>query len=87
MSVEGVDLVLLDVDMAGLLHRELTKGLDGDRIATLWACLAALDKAVPRIDEEYCAAYFTRLRTLAGLAAARHIPAAADSRGRRRSGR
>ncbi|WP_206310072.1 hypothetical protein [Streptomyces sp. A0592] len=71
-----MELILLDADVAGLLHTELTKGLDGHRTAVLWACIAALDKAVPLIDEEYCAAYFARLRTLAGLAAARHIPAA-----------
>ncbi|MGW6612954.1 hypothetical protein ACWGA0_05750 [Streptomyces erythrochromogenes] len=75
-TIEGVDLVILEVNMAGLLHTELTKGLDGDRIATLWACIAALDKAVPLIDEEYYAAYFARLRTMAGLTAARHVPAA-----------
>ncbi|MCX5588289.1 hypothetical protein OHA91_32100 [Streptomyces erythrochromogenes] len=76
VSIEGVELILLDADTAILVEMELTEGMDSNRIAGLWACIAALDKAVPRIDEEYCAAYFARLRTLAGLAAARHIPAA-----------
>ncbi|MEU6299104.1 hypothetical protein [Streptomyces erythrochromogenes] len=76
VAVEGVELILLDADTSVLVKLELTDRLDGDRTAALWACIAALDKAVPRIDEEYCAAYFRRLRTMAGLAAARHVPAA-----------
>ncbi|MFI1285597.1 hypothetical protein ACH4U5_33410 [Streptomyces sp. NPDC020858] len=54
----------------------MNRGLDDHGIAVLWACIAGLDKAVPLINEEYCAAYFARLRTMAGLAAERRIPAA-----------
>ncbi|MGW1996087.1 hypothetical protein [Embleya sp. NPDC001921] len=76
VDVEGVDFVLLDADVAGLVRRELNGGLDDNGIAILWACIADLDKVVPMINEEYCASYFTRLRTVAKLAGARHIPTA-----------
>ncbi len=69
-------MILLDADVAGLVKGELNGGLGDRDIALLWACIAGLDKTVPLIDEEYCAAYFTRLPTMAGLAAARHTPAA-----------
>ncbi|MGV9343050.1 hypothetical protein [Streptomyces sp. NPDC003688] len=50
---------------------------DGFRgIAILWACIGNLDKAVPLINSEYYACYFARFRTMARLAAARHIPTA-----------
>ncbi|MFF3686607.1 hypothetical protein [Streptomyces sp. NPDC002187] len=77
VDIEGVELILLDADVAGLVQRELNGGLDNGGIAILWACIADLDKIVPLINEEYCASYFTRLRTMAKLAAARYTPAAA----------
>ncbi|MGW9211265.1 hypothetical protein ACWGR4_30330 [Embleya sp. NPDC055664] len=76
VDVEGVDFVLLDADVAGLVQRELNGGLDDNGIAILWACIADLDKVVPMINEEYCASYFTRLRTVAELAGTRHVPTA-----------
>ncbi|WP_439676302.1 hypothetical protein [Embleya sp. MST-111070] len=76
IDVEGVELVLLDADVAGLVQTELNGGLDDSGIASLWACIAGLDKVVPLINSEYCASYFARLRTMAKLAAARHIPTA-----------
>ncbi|MER5974454.1 hypothetical protein ABT112_32910 [Streptomyces sp. NPDC002055] len=76
VDIAGVELILLDADVAAVLQRELDGGLDTQGIAVLWACIADLDTIVPLINEEYCASYVTRLRTMAGLAAARHIPAA-----------
>ncbi|WP_152648732.1 hypothetical protein [Streptacidiphilus anmyonensis] len=76
VEVEGVELILLDADVAGLVQRELDGGLDGEGVAVLWACLAALDKVVPLIDEEYCACYFARLAMLARLVTARYTPPA-----------
>ncbi|MFI9056044.1 hypothetical protein ACIGXQ_16060 [Streptomyces anulatus] len=76
VDLDGVDLVLLDSDVAGLVHRELNGGLDDSGIACLWGCIADLDKIVPLVNEEYCATYFTRLRTMAQVIAARHVPAA-----------
>ncbi|MFD9689351.1 hypothetical protein ACFWXO_26745 [Kitasatospora sp. NPDC059088] len=76
VDIEGVELILLDADVAGLVRQELDGGLDDSGIAVLWACIAGLDKVVPLINSEYCASYFARLRTLAKLAAARHIPTA-----------
>ncbi|MFV6026875.1 hypothetical protein [Streptomyces sp. NPDC056264] len=76
VDVEGVELILLDADVAGLVLRELDGGLDDDGIATLWACLADLDRVVPVINSAYCASYFAKLRRLARLAAARYLPAA-----------
>ncbi|MFB7541402.1 hypothetical protein ACFC0N_16060 [Streptomyces zaomyceticus] len=76
VDFDGVDLVLLDADVAGLVHRELKGGLDDSGIAHLWGRIADLDKIIPLIGEEYCASYFTKLRAMAQVAAAPHIPAA-----------
>ncbi|MFJ8623376.1 hypothetical protein ACIRD3_11075 [Kitasatospora sp. NPDC093550] len=76
VDVDGADLVRLDADVAALVVRELEGGLDAEGVAGLWRCIADLDTVVPLLDEEYCAAYFTRLRTVAALAAARHLPPA-----------
>nr|BEK69943.1 hypothetical protein KPHV_71700 [Kitasatospora purpeofusca] len=76
VDIEGVELILLDADVAGLVQRELNGGLDGDGIAALWTCITDLDRIVPLIDSAYCAFYFARLRTMAALAATRHAPAA-----------
>ncbi|MFF5767045.1 hypothetical protein ACWD5B_40550 [Streptomyces tanashiensis] len=76
VDFDGVDLVLLDADVAGLVQRELKGGLDDSGIAHLWGCIADLDKIVPLINEEYCASYFTKLRTMAQAAAVRYIPSA-----------
>ncbi|MEU9048093.1 MULTISPECIES: hypothetical protein [unclassified Kitasatospora] len=77
VDIDGADLIQLDAEVAGLVERELGGGLDADGVAVLWACIAGLGRAVPVLDEEYCAAYFTRLRTMADLVAARHLPPAA----------
>ncbi|MDX3074026.1 hypothetical protein [Streptomyces sp. MI02-7b] len=76
VDIEGVELILQDADVAGLVQRELSGGLDDNGIAILWACIADLDKIAPLINEEYCVSYFGRLRAAAGLIAARHLPAA-----------
>ncbi|MEU0275358.1 hypothetical protein [Streptomyces sp. NPDC006307] len=76
VDFDGVDLVLLDADVAGLVRRELKGGLDDSGIACLWGCIADLDKIVPLINEEYCASYFARLRTMAQVAAAPYVPTA-----------
>lgn len=71
-----MDLVMLDADVAGLLHRELDDGLDDEGVAILWACIARLDKVLPLIGDAYCTAYYRKLRMIAGVAAARHMPSA-----------
>ncbi|MFI1223792.1 MULTISPECIES: hypothetical protein [unclassified Streptomyces] len=76
IDVEGVELVVLDADVVGLVQRELNGRLDDGGIAHLWACIADLDKVVTVINSEYCASYFARLRTMAKLAAARSVPTA-----------
>lgn len=76
VDFDGVDLVLLDADVAGLVQRELNGGLDDSGIAYLWGCITDLDKIVPLINEEYCASYFRKLRTMAQVAAAPYIPTA-----------
>ncbi|MFE6055991.1 hypothetical protein ACFQ6N_35040 [Kitasatospora sp. NPDC056446] len=76
VDVDGADLIVLDADVAGLVQRELDGGLDGSGVAALWGCIAGLETVVPRLGEEYCAAYFARLRTIADLVAARHLPGA-----------
>ncbi|MEU9918867.1 hypothetical protein [Streptomyces sp. NPDC051001] len=76
VDFDGVDLVLLDADVAGLVQRELNGGLDDRGIAYLWGRITDLDKIVPLINEQYCASYFTKLRTTAQAAAAPYIPTA-----------
>lgn len=76
VDFDGVDLVILDADVAGLVQRELKGGLDDSGIVHLWGCIADLDKIVPLINEEYCASYFTKLRAMAQVAAAPYIPTA-----------
>lgn len=76
VDIEGVELILLDADVAGLVQRELNGGLDDSGIAMLWACIADLDLIVPLINSEYCVSYFARLRTMARIAATHHIPPA-----------
>ncbi|MFD7026471.1 hypothetical protein ACFWAR_00305 [Streptomyces sp. NPDC059917] len=76
VDFDGVDLVLLDADVAGLVQRELKGGLDDSGVAYLWGCITDLDKILPLINEEYCASYFTRLRAMARLAAAPSTPTA-----------
>ncbi|MFJ7907088.1 hypothetical protein [Kitasatospora sp. NPDC096204] len=75
-DIAGSTLILLDSRVAGYLRRDLDGGLDGSGVAGLWALIAELDRVVPLINEEYGAAYFGRLRTIARLAAERHLPPA-----------
>ncbi|MFD8694884.1 hypothetical protein [Kitasatospora purpeofusca] len=76
VDIEGVELILLDAAVAGLVQRELRGGLDDGLIARLWACITDLDRIVPLIGSAYCALYFARLRTMAVHAATRHTPTA-----------
>ncbi|MET9613755.1 hypothetical protein [Kitasatospora indigofera] len=76
IEVEGMELILLDADVVGLVQRELKGRLDDSGIAILWACIAGLDQVLPLINSEYCAFYFARLRTMAKVVAARYIPTA-----------
>ncbi|MEU6236761.1 hypothetical protein [Kitasatospora sp. NPDC047058] len=76
VDIEGVDLVLLDADIAGLVQSEVDGGLESAGVAVLWRCIADLDKTLPLINEAYCTSYFTGLRTLARFVAARHLPTA-----------
>ncbi|MFJ4681688.1 hypothetical protein [Kitasatospora sp. NPDC088783] len=78
VAVAGVELIMVDSAVAGLVSRELAGTLDPEAAAGLWWCVDDLDRAVPLIDETYCAAYFTRLRDVARLAAERHLPTASD---------
>ena len=76
VDIAGVELILLDANVAGLIRRELNGGLDDNGIASLWSCIADLDRIVPLINSAYCASYFAKLRTIAKLAGARYIPTA-----------
>ncbi|WP_211363023.1 hypothetical protein [Streptomyces phaeoluteigriseus] len=73
-DLAGVDLVLLDAHAAGLVQRELRGGLDEEGVAILWACIAGLDKVLPLIGHDGRASYYARLRTMAGVTAARYTP-------------
>ncbi|MEU8651627.1 hypothetical protein [Streptomyces sp. NPDC048737] len=76
VDVAGVDLVLLDADVAGLVPRELRGGLDDEGVAVLRACVADLDRVLPLVGDDYCASCCARPRAMAGLTAARHLSGA-----------
>ncbi|WP_189935201.1 hypothetical protein [Streptomyces aurantiogriseus] len=76
VDFEGVDLILLDADVAALVQRELDGGLGDEGVAILWACIARLDKILPLIGDDYCTSYYARLRMMAGIVAARYMPSA-----------
>ncbi|WP_369253818.1 hypothetical protein [Streptomyces sp. R35] len=76
VNIEGVELILLDADVAGVVQGELKGGLSGEDVAILWACITGLDKILPLIGDEYCRSYYARLRMMAGLTAARYMPSA-----------
>lgn len=76
VDIEGVELILLDSDVAGVVQQELGGGLDHKDIETLWWCIAGLDKVLPLIDDDYCTSYYAHLRTMAGVVAERHTPSA-----------
>ncbi|MER5638781.1 hypothetical protein ABT095_17680 [Kitasatospora sp. NPDC002227] len=76
VDLDGVELILLDAGVAGLVQREVDGGLDAAGLSSLWDCIADLDRVLPLINEQYCAGYYARLRRLACLAAARHLPTA-----------
>lgn len=75
-DIDGVDLVMLDSDVAGVVQQEVGGGLDHKGVETLWWCIPRLDKVLPLIDDDYCASYYTHLRTMARVVAARHTPSA-----------
>ncbi|MDI2126011.1 hypothetical protein [Yinghuangia seranimata] len=76
VDIAGVELILLDAAVAGLVQRELDGGLDDAGVAWLWGCIADVDKVGPLIDDEYCASYFAKLRAVARLAVERYTPGA-----------
>ncbi|MGW1178334.1 hypothetical protein ACWD4P_31980 [Kitasatospora sp. NPDC002543] len=76
VEIAGVDLTGLDDAVGSAVYREWGGEFDSRSISDLWYRIADLDKVVPLIEEQYCREYFARLRTLAGLVAARHLPPA-----------
>ncbi|MGW7097035.1 hypothetical protein [Streptomyces sp. NPDC054874] len=69
-EIEGEDMVLLDADIAGCVVSSLSGPLDEKRRKILLACLAAVEKVLPSIDDEDCASeYYKHLRDMAVLAA------------------
>ncbi|MFI6155484.1 hypothetical protein ACIBCA_22685 [Kitasatospora sp. NPDC051170] len=76
VEIAGVDLIMLDMNVAGLVHREMNGGLDDDHVAYLWRSIADLDTVVPLIGEGNCAAYFAQVRASAVLAVAPYVPPA-----------
>ncbi|MFF4590159.1 hypothetical protein [Streptomyces sp. NPDC001388] len=68
----GVDLVLLDVSIAGCVSVWQNNGgsLDAGRLRMLRACLTELDRALPLLTDAEGIRYFERLRRLALTASA-----------------
>ncbi|MFB8241018.1 hypothetical protein ACFC58_31220 [Kitasatospora purpeofusca] len=68
-EIDGEDMVLLDADIAGCVSSSLSGPLDERRRRILLACLAAVEKVLPSIDDEGGAIeYYERLRDMAALA-------------------
>ncbi|MFI2608247.1 hypothetical protein [Kitasatospora sp. NPDC018619] len=76
VEVAGVDLTVLDDAVGSAVYREGRGGFDSRSVSDLWHRIADLDTVVPLSGEQYGREYFARLRTLAGLVAARHLPPA-----------
>ncbi|WP_148283217.1 MULTISPECIES: hypothetical protein [Kitasatospora] len=71
-SAAGEDLVLLESHLAGCVSAALTGPLDQRRREALRTGMASVDGLLPELaDDPSAADYFTRLRALAELAAAR----------------
>ncbi|MEU9286962.1 hypothetical protein AB0D57_20180 [Streptomyces sp. NPDC048275] len=65
----GIDMMLLDADIAGCVSTWLNHdgSLDRGRHRILRACLADLDQVLPFLNEAEDLAYYQRLRQLAHL--------------------
>ncbi|MFJ9647629.1 hypothetical protein [Streptomyces sp. NPDC101206] len=61
-------MVVLDADIAGCVVSSLSGPLDGKRREILLVCLAAVEKALPSIDDDGASEYYKRLRNMAALA-------------------
>lgn len=70
-AVEGVEMVLLDADVAGCVSSSLSSVLDESRYGVVLQCIAALEKVLPSIGDEYGSRYYERLRQMAVLAVER----------------
>jgi hypothetical protein len=69
-EVAGVDLMLLDADIAGCANSALTGPLDARRRESLEFGIGQLAVVLPLITEERSAVYFHRLQRLAQLVSA-----------------
>jgi hypothetical protein len=71
-EIAGVDMVMLDADVAGCVTSWLgnKRSLDDQRSAVLAECLNDLDRVVPLLDVPSEREYFERLRLLAASALA-----------------
>ncbi|GAB2930254.1 hypothetical protein GCM10027280_17320 [Micromonospora polyrhachis] len=63
----GVDMVMLDADIAGCVSTRLGNrgSLDGRRQRTLTRCMADLDRVLPILTGQQERGYYGRLRTMA----------------------
>jgi hypothetical protein len=68
-EVEGVDMAMLDADIAGCVDNWLRSGgqLDDGRRGILRSCLDDLGRVLPVLDEPEERAYYQRLDVLARL--------------------
>ncbi|MEU0566384.1 hypothetical protein ABZ297_13430 [Nonomuraea sp. NPDC005983] len=69
LNIEGQDMVLLDADTYGYASGVLKGPLNEQRRAGLMRLIAAFEKVLPAIDDEYGAKYYTHVRDMAVLAA------------------
>ncbi|MFJ8039616.1 hypothetical protein ACIRBX_03760 [Kitasatospora sp. NPDC096147] len=71
-DLAGLDLVVVDLLVTGLVSGTLDGPLDAERQGELWEAVDGLDRVIPLIHDPYCKLYFTRLRRLGTAAAERH---------------
>lgn len=71
MEVDGVDLVLLDADLAGCVETWLgsSRDLDADRLRLLRERRDELERVLPVLDDAAGSAYFESLRHVVVLTA------------------
>lgn len=71
-ELAGVDMVMLDADIAGcVVTWRLDRGhLDEERHQVLLRCIADLDKVLPLLTESSEVQYYKRLRELAVMTSA-----------------
>ncbi|WP_228990473.1 hypothetical protein [Streptomyces sp. DH8] len=69
LDVEDQDMVMLDADTAGYVHRVLDGPLPEPSRGSLIRLVGVFERVLPAISDEYANKYYTQARDVAVLAA------------------